>query len=140
MDLRQLTPNLAVTPQISTDDVADLARAGFKVLINNRPDAEVGPAEDSTAMREAAQAAGMEYHHIPFTPGQMTPDMVDQFADATRAGKGPAVAYCRSGTRSTTLWAMTQSGRRPVDEILKMSAGAGYDLSKMAPLLGKQRG
>ena len=109
MDLRQLTPDLSVSPQIQPSEVEELARAGFRTLINNRPDAEVGPDEDSTAMAEAARRAGMAYHHIPFNPGQVTPDMVRDFAAAT-GGAGPAFAYCRSGNRSAVLWALTQAG------------------------------
>ncbi|WP_299360153.1 TIGR01244 family sulfur transferase [uncultured Paracoccus sp.] len=140
MDLRQLTPDLAVSPQIQPEDVPELARAGFKVLINNRPDNEVGGRESSAAMQRAAEAAGLAYHYIPFQPGQITPDMVDAFADATAPSAGPAVAYCRSGNRSAVLWGLTQAGLRPAQDILSTAAAAGYDLSGVAPLLGRTRG
>lgn len=138
MDLRQLTPDLAVSPQISTDDVPDLARAGFKVLINNRPDAEIEASQGSDQMRKAAEAAGMIYAFIPFEPGEITRDMIAAYAQAASAG-GPVIAYCRSGNRSAVLWALTQAGRRPVEDIIEIGAKAGYDLSGLAPMLGKGR-
>lgn len=134
MDLRQLIPNLAVSGQITPQDVTALAEAGFKVLINNRPDAEVDASENSQTMAAAAEAAGMTYHYLPFTPGQITPDLITGFAEAM-ADRGPHFAYCRSGNRSTVLWALTQAGKRPEAEILEIAAKAGYDLTGIRPLI-----
>ena len=134
MDLRQINPDLAVSPQILPEDVPALAEAGFKVLVNNRPDDEVGPEIDHEAMAEAARQAGMRYHYLPFHPGQITPQLIGDFAEATM-GKGPVIAYCRSGNRSTVLWALTQAGKLPEDEILAKAAAAGYDLSGVRPLI-----
>lgn len=134
MDLRQLTPSLAVSPQIQPQDVARLAEAGFKVLINNRPDSEVGPEIDHDAMAEQAAAAGMAYHYLPFQPGQVTPDLISDFAEAS-AGRGPVIAYCRSGHRSTVLWALTQAQKLPEDEIMRVADEAGYDLTPVLPLI-----
>ena len=134
MDLRQLTPDLAVSPQILPEDLPALAEAGFRVLINNRPDAEVGPAENDAALRAAAAAAGMEYHHNPFTPGQITPEMIAA-QTAALASPGPKVAYCRSGNRSTVLWALSRAGLEPADGLIQTAAQAGYDISGMRPLI-----
>ncbi|ODT60040.1 MULTISPECIES: TIGR01244 family sulfur transferase [Paracoccus] len=134
MDLRQITPDLAVSPQIMPEDVPVLAQAGFKVLVNNRPDDEVGPDIDHDAMAMAAEQAGMRYHYLPFHPGQITPQLIAEFGAAT-AGQGPVIAYCRSGNRSTVLWALNQAGRLPEDEILRIAADAGFDLSGVSPLI-----
>lgn len=134
MDLRQLTEKLAVSAQISPADLQALADAGFKLLIDNRPDSEVGPSDDSVAMRAAAQAAGLEFHYIPFDPGVVTPDMVQSFADATASG-APALAYCRSGNRSSILWALSQARNLSEEEILARASQAGYDLSQIQPLI-----
>ncbi|MFN3278462.1 MAG: TIGR01244 family sulfur transferase [Paracoccus hibiscisoli] len=134
MDLRQITPDLAVSPQIMPEDVPALAQAGFKVLVNNRPDDEVGPDIDHDAMAMAAEQAGMRYHYLPFYPGQITPQLIAEFGAAT-AGQGPVIAYCRSGNRSTVLWALNQAGRLPEDEILRIAADAGFDLSGVSPLI-----
>lgn len=139
MDLRQLTPDLAVAPQIMPEEVPALAAAGFRVLVNNRPDSETTPDHDSAAMRAAAEAAGMEYHYIPFTPGQITPEMITQFAQALSGAK-PALAYCRSGNRSTTLWALSNAAALPEAEILETAARAGYDLTAARPLIASLAG
>ena len=133
MDLRQLTPNLAVSPQINPSDVALLARSGFKTLINNRPDNEAG-AVDHQLMAQAAADAGMEYRYLPFRPGQITPDRIQGFADALD-GARPAIAFCRSGNRSTVLWALAQAGKLSESEVLETAARAGYDLSGVVPLM-----
>lgn len=134
MDLRQLTPDIAVSQQITPEDVQTLADAGFRVLINNRPDDEVEPGFDSKAMAEAARAAGMDYHFIPFSPGQITPQMISAFGDAMSM-PGPKAAYCRSGNRSTVLWALSQAHRIPADELKEIAARAGYDLSPVSELI-----
>ena len=133
MDLRQLTPNLAVAPQIALEDVPLLAASGFKTLINNRPDDEAG-AVDHQLMAQAAADAGMAYHYLPFTPGQITPDLIQGFAEALD-GQKPALAYCRSGNRSTVLWSLSQSGKQSEGELLSTAADAGYDLSGIVPLM-----
>lgn len=134
MDLHPLSPKLAVSAQIALEDLPHLAEAGFKVLIINRPDQEVGPDLDHVTMQQAAEAAGMQVHYLPFFPGEITPDLITGFAEAT-AGMSPAIAYCRSGHRSTVLWALTQAGKRPEAEILETASAAGYDLTPVVPLI-----
>ena len=133
MDLRQLTPNLAVSPQIAVDDVALLAKSGFKTLINNRPNDEAG-AVDHQVMAQAAADAGMDYHYLPFTPGHITPELIQGFGAALE-GQKPAVAFCRSGNRSTVLWALSQADKQSEAELLSTAASAGYDLTGIVPLM-----
>lgn len=134
MDLRQITAELSVSPQIQPQDMATLAAEGFRVIINNRPDSEVGPDEDSAAIRRAAEAAGLQYREIPFQPGQITLDMVEAQAQAL-ALPGRKIAYCRSGNRSTVLWALSRAGSQPTEELLSTAAQAGYDLAGVRPLI-----
>ena len=135
MDLRQITPDFAVAPQITPEEVAAIAALGYRTLINNRPDDEIEDALDSDAMAVAAAEAGLAYHHLPYFPGQMTPDLVAAFEAVMATVEGPVLAYCRSGTRSSHLWAMEQAGKRPVTQILSAAAEAGYDHSGLVPLL-----
>ena len=128
MEIRQVTPGYAVAPQIEPADMAALAAAGFATVINNRPDAEVPPEQQSAAMRAAAEAAGLAYVENPVVNGAMTMDMVIAQAEALAASPGPVFAYCRSGTRSSIVWALGQAGRQPTDDILAALAKAGYDL------------
>ncbi|MDO5646768.1 TIGR01244 family sulfur transferase [Paracoccus sp. (in: a-proteobacteria)] len=134
MDLRQISPTLAVSAQLTPADVASLAQAGFKVLINNRPDDEIEAGLDHDAMAAAAADAGMAYHYQPFFPGQITPQLIADFGAATDGG-APVVAYCRTGNRCTVLWALNQAGKTPVSEIMATAHQAGYDLTGVRPLI-----
>ncbi|MDO5658078.1 MAG: TIGR01244 family sulfur transferase [Paracoccus sp. (in: a-proteobacteria)] len=133
MDSTRLTDDLTVAPQIRPEDMAKIAALGFRIVINNRPDGEIEPELHSARMAEAARAAGMDYVHIPYIPGHITQEMLDE----TRAAltTAPAFAYCRSGNRSTVLWGLAQAGQQPVADIVETAARAGYDISGFAPLI-----
>ncbi len=135
MDLRHLAPDFAVTPQIDPADLAEAAKLGFRVVIDNRPDEEVGPDLQGAAIEAAAKAAGMEYHYLPYYPGALTRDLIAAFEAQMEVIEGPVLAYCRSGTRSSHLWALWQAGKRPTEEIVEAAAKAGYDHSGLVPLL-----
>ena len=106
MNMTQLSPTLSVRPQVLPEEVAQLAAAGFKGIINNRPDGE-GPDQPSSAELEAAATRhGLAYGHIPVVPGQATEEQARAFAAALREAEGPVVAFCRTGNRSTGLWKM----------------------------------
>ena len=110
-NLQTLTPDLSVAPQLEPAAMAALAQAGFKSVINNRPDFEGGPAQPSSAAIEAAAtAAGLAYAHLPVSPAVQTPDEVAQFAALLDRLPKPVLAFCRSGTRSGKLFQAT--GRR----------------------------
>jgi uncharacterized protein (TIGR01244 family) len=135
MDLRQITSDFAVAPQIEEDDIQELVNAGYRTIISNRPDNEVAGGFDSSELAKRAADAGVEIHYLPYFPGAMTPELVAEFEAVMAETEGPVLAYCRSGTRSSHLWAMSQVGTREVDEILSLAANAGYDLSPMEGLL-----
>jgi sulfide:quinone oxidoreductase len=135
MDIRQIATDFAVAPQITPDDVPRLVELGFRTVLNNRPDTEIDAVLDAAAMRRAAETAGLAYHYLPYVPGQMSADLVEAFAATLAAAQGPVLAYCRSGTRSSHLWAMAVAGQLPLDEILRATAAAGYDLSALVPAL-----
>ena len=136
MDLRHLAPDFAVTPQIDPADLAEAAKLGFRVVIDNRPDEEVEPDLQGAAIAAAAEAAGMAYYYLPYYPGALTQDLVTAFEDRMETIEGPVLAYCRSGTRSSHLWALWQAGKkRPIEEIVGAAAQAGYDHSGLVPLL-----
>ncbi|MFD2175468.1 TIGR01244 family sulfur transferase [Rhodobacter lacus] len=135
LDLRFLAPDFAVAPQIELADVAEAARLGFRTLINNRPEAEVAPELSAQAFRAAAEAAGMQYHFVPYEPGELTPELVDRFEAARQEAPSPVLAWCRSGTRSSHLWALSEAPHRPVEDILHAAIRAGYDLSALELLL-----
>lgn len=135
MDLRYLTPDFAVAPQIALDEVAEAAKRGFRTLINNRPDEEVDASLSHEAMRAAAAAAGLAYVHLPYYPGELTPNLIEEFETALASAQTPVLAWCRSGTRSSHLWGMSQAGILPLDEIVQNAKNAGYDLAALVPLM-----
>jgi sulfide:quinone oxidoreductase len=135
MPIKPLTDTLSVSPQIAPGELAALAAQGFRSVINNRPDGEEPAQPGSDAMAQAAQAAGLAYRYIPVVPGQLQDEQVAAFADALATLPGPTLAFCRTGTRSATLWALQAARQQPVDAVLARTAAAGYDLSPLAPRL-----
>ena len=103
MDLRQINPDLAVSPQILPEDVRALAEAGFKVLINNRPDGEAPGQPTSQALEAEARRCGIDYRYIPVVPGEASDSDARAFAEALEQSHGPAVAFCRTGARAAGL-------------------------------------
>jgi len=129
-DIRRVTPDFAVAPQLTTEDVKTAAAQGFRTLICNRPDNEAPNQMLEAEARAVAEAAGLEFHALPFQ-GPPPPEMVEATEQALASAPGPVLAYCRTGTRSITVWALAQAlaGSRKPDEILSLAAKAGYDLS-----------
>ncbi len=136
MDIRPLDPALHVAPQIALEDVPALKAAGYATLISNRPDGEEPGQPDAAAVRAAAEAAGLTFVHIPVSMPALGPGEVEALRHALDTLPGPALAFCRSGTRSTVLWALSQAGDRPADDLIAAAAAAGYDISGLRPQLG----
>jgi sulfide:quinone oxidoreductase len=112
MDLKHLGANLAVAPQIRPADVAGLAAAGFKGIVNTRPDDEAPDQPRSLELEKEAKRHGLLYRHIPVVPGQANESDARAFAAAVEETGGPVVAFCRTGNRAETLWKMTQAASR----------------------------
>ena len=133
---RKLTDNIYASPQIGLAEVAEAARLGVRLIVNNRPE---GESEDQIAGAEieaAARAAGIDYVAIPVTHSGFSEPQVKAMAKALDGAGGPVLAYCRSGTRSTLLWALSEAsqGGDP-DALTNMAAKAGYDISPVRPLM-----
>ena len=135
MKIAKLTPFLAVSPQIAEADLGALAAQGFRAVINNRPDGEAEDQPESAALAAAAGRVGLEYRHVPVVSGKITDDDVAAFAQALDEVKGPVLAFCRTGTRSTTLWALAEARHLDPEAILATAAEAGYDLAALKPRL-----
>jgi sulfide:quinone oxidoreductase len=131
MRITPLTPFLSVSPQIAAQDLGILAAQGFRSVICNRPD---GEAEDQPANAELAAAAarlGLAWRHLPVVSGKVTDSDVEAFARTLAEVKGPVLAFCRTGTRSTTLWALSEAWHLDPEAILQTTKAAGYDLSSL---------
>jgi len=129
MEIKRISPFLSVSPQIYAAHVERLALLGFKTIINNRPDNET---DDQPLVEElAAEAArhNMEFIDIPVIPGELTEQNVKEFGQAMSRVKGPVLAYCRSGMRSTSLWALYEARHMGADAIINFASTIGYDLS-----------
>lgn len=126
MDIRPLTPDFAVAPQISVADIAALKADGFTHVICNRPAFESAPGETPDAISAAVAEAGLGWTDNPMAGGQLTLEMI-----AAQRGEGKTLAYCASGTRSAILWGMSQAGLMPTDDILSAMAAAGYPMEQM---------
>lgn len=134
MNLRPLSPDLSVTPQIAVADVADLAARGVKSIIGNRPEGEAPDQPDWSSLVAEAERHGMSARQIPVVHGQIGPDDVLRFANALRDLPTPIAAFCRTGTRSAMLWALANPDELSVDERITAAAAQGYDL---LPLRGR---
>jgi uncharacterized protein (TIGR01244 family) len=108
--VRQIAPDVCVAGQLTPEAMADLARAGFSSVVNNRPDFEYGPDQPTNAAIEAAaRSAGLEYRFLPVAPGFQTPEQIAAFAGLLAELPRPLLAFCRTGTRSTHLYAQAVS-------------------------------
>lgn len=137
MDIRAITPTYAVSPQIDPADFPEIAAAGFKAVICNRPDAEIPPQLHADTLAKAAADAGLKFEILPLTHQTMTPENIARQSDIIADAGGPVLAYCASGTRSCVIWALSQSGVQGADAILEQAAKAGYDLSGMRSALAE---
>lgn len=135
MDIREITPRYHVSPQIALEDAQALADAGFRLVICNRPDQEITPDIHADRMREAVEAAGLRFEVLPLTHQTMTPENVARQQELVNGSDGPVLAYCASGTRCTVVWALSQAGQQPTDEILATASKAGYQLDGLRPTL-----
>jgi uncharacterized protein (TIGR01244 family) len=134
---RQLTDTILVSPQISVEDVAQAKALGVTFILNNRPDDEEPGQVNGVQIEAAAQAAGIGYAAVPVTHGGFAPWQLDGMAEAiSQAGEGTLLAYCRSGTRSTLLWALARARAGDDPEALAATAAAaGYDLSPVRQIM-----
>ena len=135
MDIRRITPDYAVAPQIEPEDMPAIAAAGFRAVICNRPDAEVPSELSAAVMAIAAEAAGLGFVVNPVTHQTLNMEMVAAQMAALEAAGGPVLAYCASGTRSSIVWSLGSAARMPAGEIIAAAARAGYDLAGLRPRL-----
>lgn len=133
---RQISDRVWASPQITLDDVAAAAAQGFTLIINNRPEGESDDQTLGDAIAAAAAAAGLGYVAIPITHAGFSQTQVEGMVEALGQGEGRVLAYCRSGTRSTLLWALAQASLgADLDAVSGQAAAAGYDVSGVRPLM-----
>ena len=136
---KPLADGISVAAQITPEDLPELA-ATFRTIVNNRPDGEEPGQPPSAEIEAVARHEGLEYEFIPVVPGQLTGSEVREFRAVMAEAPRPILAFCRTGNRSTMIWALAEAGKRSAEDILAVAAAAGYDLSALRPRLAGEAG
>lgn len=138
--LMPLAPGVSVAGSLDRADIEALARVGVRTIINNRPDGEEPGQVPAAEARALAEAHGINYQHIPITAASLTRAEVEAFATAVETAPQPIVAHCRSGTRSTLLWALTRlrQGADP-QALIAEAAPHGIDITALPAIAARLR-
>ncbi|PTQ75384.1 bifunctional protein tyrosine phosphatase family protein/NAD(P)/FAD-dependent oxidoreductase [Celeribacter persicus] len=132
MDIKKITDGLSVSGQIQPEDMEKLKRRGFRAVVCNRPDGEAADQPSHEEMERAAREAGLEFLYLPVTPGMVTEETATAFRKALTELPGPVFGFCRTGTRTTTLWSLAMAKEKSVVDILAATKAAGYDMTGVA--------
>jgi len=132
MEIKRIDDDISVAGQIKASDVAAIAKAGFRSILCNRPDGEGFLQPEYSGIEDAAKEAGIAFIYQPVSSKGIQEADVSDFEQSCATLPKPVLAYCRTGTRCTVLWSLTQAGKREFDEVLSMTAAAGYDMSMLA--------
>jgi uncharacterized protein (TIGR01244 family) len=133
--MKRLDEKMFVSGQILPGEIPTIAAAGVAMIVNNRPDGEEPGQPAAEEIARAARIAGLDYRHIPISTG-FHEDKVTEMGEALAAARGPVLAFCKSGTRSTFLWGMARArAGESAAPILAKAAAAGYDLRAIRPYL-----
>jgi len=128
MKFAKINNELTVSDQITIEDLKEIQAQGYKTIFCNRPDQESEGQLNFSVIEKEAQSIGIKAIHQPVIGGQISDDDITQFGCYFEAAQKPVFAYCRTGTRCSTLWALSQAKALPIDEILGKAQIAGYDL------------
>ncbi len=134
-----LSDAIAVGEFPTTEQIAILAKAGFKSLLNSQPEGEVDRLIPAAAMADAARAAGLAYHFLPLETRRPSDAQIQAFSRAIATLPKPIYAFCYSGSRSAAAWALASSAFMDTDAIHAACASAGYDIAFLAPQLAERR-
>lgn len=132
-----LEDGVFVAPQIAQSTLPALKADGVTTLVSNRVDGEEPGAPRSADIADWAAAEGMQFHHLPVYPGQLTADTVRGMSEALASAPGGVLVFCKSGGRSAALWAVTRAaeGRLPPEALVEAAGQAGYDLRALTEML-----
>lgn len=132
MEIKKITEKVSISPQIAAADMAAIKKAGFRAIICNRPDGEGADQPSFEEIEKAAKKAGLVAAYLPIGHGMVSDENVDEFGAVLKDLPRPILGYCRSGTRSATLWSLHEAQKRPLPEILAATKAAGYDMNGVA--------
>ncbi|WP_282608831.1 bifunctional protein tyrosine phosphatase family protein/NAD(P)/FAD-dependent oxidoreductase [Pelagibius sp. Alg239-R121] len=128
MEIKQVDCDISVSPQITAADLPEIVKSGFKSIVCNRPDGEGNDQPLFHEIEEAAKQAGLSCHYLPVVSGKVTDEDAESFGKLFAGLPKPALAYCRTGTRSVTLWSLSRAGMMGLTDILEKAQNAGYDM------------
>jgi sulfide:quinone oxidoreductase len=131
MKFAKINNELTVSDQITIEDLKEIQAQGYKTIFCNRPDQESEGQLAFSAIEKEAQNLGIKAIHQPVIGGQISDDDITQFGCYFEVAQKPVFAYCRTGTRCSTLWALSHAKKLSIDEILTNTQNAGYDLSSL---------
>ncbi|NQV99310.1 MAG: TIGR01244 family phosphatase [Rhodospirillales bacterium] len=129
MEPKRLSAGLSVSAQIMAADLAALKEQGFRSVICNRPDGEGADQPTFQEIADAASAVGLDARYVPVIAGRVSDEDAAAFAIALAELPGPALGYCRTGTRSATLWSLAEAKTQTLPDILAATKAAGYDMA-----------
>ena len=131
MKLNKVIEEYVVSDQINAQDISVLKQHGFKTIFCNRPDSEEMNQPTAEEMQKVAESLGLKFVHQPVIGNAISEKNVDDFKSYYENAEKPIFAYCRTGTRSTMLWALSELSKRESSEIINLTSAAGYDLSHL---------
>ncbi len=135
MNMKKLSPQVFVSGQITTTDIGVASAQGIKTIINNRPDNETIGQPLSADLAAAAAELEMQFIDVPVLSSGITEENIELFDRAYKELQAPVLIFCRTGTRSTTLWALNEVKTLGVEAVIATTGAAGYDLSAMRSTL-----
>lgn len=120
----------AISGPIGPDGIAGAAQAGFRTIINNRPDGEEDHQPQSGSIEFAAKQQGLDYRFVPIAIRNLSQSDVDSMRSALADTPAPRVAFCRSGSRSYILWALVNAqSNEELERLIAQAADRGFDIS-----------
>lgn len=138
MQLKQVNPEFWVADQITAQDIELIAARGIKTVFCNRPDGEGPDQPNVIEIEQVLKPYGIQIQYLPVVSGKVTDEQAEEFKQLYLQAQKPLLAYCRSGTRSITLWALSQVADQTLDQMLLTAKTLGYDLQGVVPRILKQ--
>ncbi|QDK97599.1 TIGR01244 family phosphatase [Acinetobacter tandoii] len=138
MQLKQVNTEFWVADQITAQDIELIAARGIKTVFCNRPDGEGSDQPNVIEIEQALKPYGIHIQYLPVVSGKVTDEQAEEFKQLYLQAQKPLLAYCRSGTRSITLWALSQVADQTLDQMLLTAKTLGYDLQGVVPRILKQ--
>lgn len=138
MELKQVNTEFFLSDQITQQDVEKIVEKGVKTILCNRPDGEGADQPNIIEIEQTAAQYGIQVHYLPVTSGKVTNEQAQEFKNIYEKAKKPLLAFCRTGTRSITLWALSQGYEQNLEQTLLTAKTLGYDLQGVVPRILKQ--